>query len=102
MRPARPRSGWSFPLRAHLLVLVVGTLLPTLALTAVLVQRVISDGREAIRRQLLEAARAQATIVDGELLGTIHALRALAESDTLRTGDLDLFRDEARRVQRTP
>ena len=101
MCPARTRRGWSFPLRAHLLVLVVGTLLPTLALTAVLVQRVISDGREAIRRQLLEAARAQATIVDSELLGTIRALQALAESHMLTTGDVDTFRDVARRVQRT-
>ena len=63
--------------------------------------RVIRDGREAVRRQLLEAARAQATIVDSELLGTIRALRALAESEALRTGDLDSFRDEALRVKQT-
>ena len=85
----------------HLLFLVVGTLLPTLALSAVLTLRVIRDGREAVRRQLLEAARADATIVDSELLGTIRALRALAESETLRTGDLDTFRDEAGRVKQT-
>jgi hypothetical protein len=93
--------GWSFPLRTHLLFLVVGTLLPTLALSAVLTLRVIRDGREAVRRQLLDAARADATIVDSELLGTIRALRTLAESETLRTGDLDTFRDEAGRVQKT-
>ena len=70
MRGVSPGGGWSFPLRAHLLFLVVGTLLPTLALSAVLTWRVIRDGREAARRQLLEAARAEATIVDSELLGT--------------------------------
>ena len=101
MRRVSRRTGWSFPLRVHLLFLVVGTLLPTLALTAVLMLRVVRDGREAVRRQLLEAARAQAAIVDSELLGTIRALRALAESETLRTGDLEGFRDEALRVRQT-
>jgi signal transduction histidine kinase len=85
----------------HLLFLVVGTLLPTLALSGVLTLRVVRDGREAMRRQLLEAARAEAAIVDSELLGTIRALRALAESETLRTGDLDGFRGEAGRVKQT-
>src|SRR4029453_1117659 len=101
MRRISTRTGWSFPLRMHLLFLVVGTLLPTLALSGVLTLRVIRDGREAMRRQLLEAARAEAAIVDSELLGTIRALRALAESETLRTGDLDGFRDEAGRVKQT-
>ena len=101
MRRASSRTRWSFPLRVHLLFLVVGTLLPTLALSGVLTLRVIRDGREAMRRQLLEVARAEAAIVDSELLGTIRALRALAESETLRTGDLDGFRDEAGRVKQT-
>src|SRR5580765_2059402 len=101
MRPVPVLSGWSFPLRAHLLFLVVGTLLPTLALSAALTLRVMRDGREAARRQLLEAARGQAAIVDSELLGTIRALRALAATDTLRSGDLDTFRDEATRVKET-
>jgi signal transduction histidine kinase/CheY-like chemotaxis protein len=101
MRRVSPGGGWSFPLRTHLLFLVVGTLLPTLALSAVLTLRVIRDGRDAVRRQLLEAARAQATVVDSELLGTIRALRALAESDTLQTGDVDAFREEAVRVRQT-
>jgi len=101
MRRVPSRGGWSFPLRAHLLFLVIGTLLPTLALSGFLTLRVIRDGRETIRRQLLEAARAEAAIVDSELLGTIRALHALAESDTLRSGDLDAFREEARRVAKT-
>jgi len=101
MRQGSSRRGWSFPLRAHLLFLVVGTLLPTLALTAVLTLRVVSDGREAVRRQLLEAAKAEAAIVDAELLGTIRALRTLAESSTLQADDLDAFREEAGRVKQT-
>src|SRR5258707_2907109 len=96
-----PGNGWSFPLRAHLLFLVVGTLLPTLALTAFLAERVVRNARETVRHQLLEAARAEASIVDAELLGTIRALSALAESETLRSSDLDDFRDQAARVQRT-
>ena len=75
--------------------------MPTLALSAVLTVRVVRDAREAVRRQLLEAARAQAAIVDSELLGTIRALRTLAEDDALSSEDLDAFREEAGRVQRT-
>src|SRR5262245_21188933 len=101
MRRVSRGTGWSFPVRVHLLFLVVGTLLPTLALSVVLTLRVIRDGREAVRRQLLDAARSEATIVDAELLGTIRALRALAESETLRAGDLDGFREEAVRVKQT-
>src|SRR6516162_5086198 len=80
MRRDSARGGWSFPLRAHLLFLVVGTVLPTLSLSAVLAGRVMGDRRDAVHSQLLEAARAEATIIDSELLGTIRALRALAES----------------------
>src|SRR5215510_8523662 len=101
MRRDSSKGGQSFPLRAHLLFLVVGTLLPTLALSAVLARRVMGDRRDAVRSQLLEAARAEATIIDSELLGTIRALRVLAESDTLRSGDLEAFRDEAARVKST-
>jgi signal transduction histidine kinase/CheY-like chemotaxis protein len=101
MQPEPVRSGWSFPLRVHLLVLVVGTLLPALVLAGVLIQRVVNDGRDAVRRQLLEAARAEASVLDSELSGTIRALRALAESDRLTTADTAGFREQAERIQAT-
>lgn len=99
MRRTSATSGWSFTLRAHLLALVIGTLLPALVLAAVLVRRVVDDNRDAIRRRLIEAARAEATVVDAELSGTVRALQALAQSDRLTRGEIPAFYDEAKRLQ---
>jgi signal transduction histidine kinase/CheY-like chemotaxis protein len=84
-----------------LIVLIIGTLLPALALAAVLVQRVVDDKRQAVEQQLLETARAEAAVVDAELSGTIRALQALAQSERLSTGDFAAFYDEASRLQAT-
>src|SRR5206468_8398175 len=63
-------SGRPLPLRIHLLSLVIGVVLPALIVSGLLVRRVVNDNRTAIDRQLLDAARAQAAIVDRELVGT--------------------------------
>jgi len=81
----------TFSLRAFLLLLVVGTLLPAVVIAAFLARRVAADNREAVERRLLEAARAQAAIVDAELGGTIRALQGIAESDRLTVDDLHGF-----------
>src|SRR5689334_16212856 len=98
-----PRTGVSrhLPLRTHLFLLVVGTLVPMLVLSVVLVQRLVSDNRSAAERRLLEVARAQATVVDAELTGTIRALQSLAESSRLDGPDLPGFYTQAVRVQGT-
>src|SRR5262245_33032675 len=101
MRRASASGGWSFTLRAHLLALVLGTLLPALVLASVLVTRVVSDNRRAVQQRMLEAARAQAALVDSEFTGTIRALQALAESERLSRGELELFYAEASRLQRS-
>jgi signal transduction histidine kinase/CheY-like chemotaxis protein len=85
----------AFSLRAHLLLLVVGTLLPTLVVAGVLVRRVVADNREAVERRLLEAARAEAAIVDAELVGTIRALQGLGQSDRLTADDIPNFYTQA-------
>ena len=87
----------NFSLRTHLLVLVIGTLLPALAVAALLIARVIDDNRVAAEQELMASARAQATEIDRELSGTIRALQGLAQSDHLTTADFGAFRDQALR-----
>jgi len=87
----------NFSLRTHLLVLVIGTLVPALAVAALLIARVVDDNRVAVEQELIATARAQAAEVDRELSGTIRALQGLAQSDHLTAGDFDAFRDQARR-----
>src|SRR6187399_334792 len=95
---AGQRSSRYLSLRTHLLILVVGTLLPALAVAALLINRVVHDNRAAVENQLIASARAQATAIDRELSGTIRALQALTQSDHLTTGALAGFREQAVRV----
>src|SRR5262249_34733006 len=101
MSPPVARSIRTFSLRAHLLLLVIGTMLPALVVAALLVRRVVADNRGAVEQQLLGAARAEAAIVDAELGGTIRALQGLAESDRLTTGDIPAFYSQAQHFKST-
>src|ERR1051326_7084342 len=85
-------------LRAHLLLLVIGTMLPVLIVAVVLMRHVVADNREAVARQLLEAARAEAALVDAELGGTIRALPGLAQSGRLTDRDIVEFLVAAKRL----
>jgi len=91
-------SGRTFSIRAHLLLLLIGTLLPAVVIAAVLVRRVVADNRTAAEHRLLETARAVASVVDAELVGTIRALQGLGESDRLTTGEIPGFHGQARRM----
>jgi len=90
--------GRTFSIRAHLLLLVIGTLLPAVVIAAVLVRRVVADNRTAVEQRLLETARAVASVVDAELVGTIRALQGLGESDRLTTGEIPGFYVQAQRL----
>ena len=97
-RAGEPRT---FSLRAHLLVLVVGTLVPALIVAGFLARRVVADNRESVEQRLLETARDEAALVDGEFAGTIRALQGLAQSDRLSVGDVRGFYSQAERLLRT-
>ena len=88
----------TFSLRAYLLLLVIATGLPVMVLAGVLVSRVVADNRDATERRLLEAARAGAAVVDGELESTIRGLRGLSESDRITNPQLVGFREQAIRL----
>src|SRR5262249_40497731 len=85
----------TFSLRAYLFLLVVGTLVPAVVLAAFLARRVVADNRESVERRLLEAARAEAALVDAELAGTIRALQGLSQSNRLTVDDLPGFYQQA-------
>ena len=96
-----PGPSRAFSLRSHLLLLVIGTLVPALLIAAVLVRRVFNDNRKAVEQRLLETARAAAAVVDAELGGTIRALQGLGESGRLAEGEIPGFYDQAQRLQKT-
>ena len=87
-------------LRSHLKLIVFGTLLPVLVLTAVLIVLHHTQMRRATERGLEETARALSAGVDRELGASIGALEVLAASETLRTGHHQQFDRVARTVLR--
>jgi len=89
------------PIRVHLLVLVLGAMLPGALLTAVVVWRAFASNRAAVERRLLESARVDASAVDREFDRTISLLQALATSPALDRGDFEAFYQEARRIHST-
>jgi signal transduction histidine kinase len=88
-------------LRFHLLILVLGAMLPGALLTGVLVWRAFANNRAASERRLLESARVDASALDREFDSTIRILEALATSPALDAGDFEAFYHEGRRVQAT-
>jgi len=89
------------PLRWHLVLLVVGTLLPVVAFATIVVLRLASHERAVLERNLTRSARALAADVDREMSTTIRTLQALSESEHLDGDDLADFHAEAQRVVST-
>jgi signal transduction histidine kinase/ActR/RegA family two-component response regulator len=88
-------------LRVHLLVLILGAMLPGALLTGFLVWRAFANNRALTERRLLESARVDASALDREFAGAISTLQALATSPNLDRDDLEAFYLEGRRVQST-
>jgi len=91
----------AFPLRWHLMLLVVGTLLPVVLFGAVVAHRLSQSERAAAERRLVQAARDLAATVDREMSSTIRTLSALAASERLERGNLKSFHIQAGRAART-
>src|SRR5688572_19353048 len=89
------------PLKWHLILLVVGTLLPVVAFAGVVLHRLSESERAVAERRLMRSVRDLASLLDREMSGTIRTLSALAESERLDRGDLQAFYAEAARVLRT-
>ena len=85
-------------IQSHLFVLTLGTVAP---LVAVLVAGGVvlwKAERESLEREAIGRTRAAMSAIDTELRGSIAALKALAASKNLDSGDIRAFHAEAQRV----
>src|SRR5262245_51015229 len=101
MKDEAARSRRVLSLRTLLLLLVFATTVPALIVALVLGRRVVTDNRETIERQLVEAARSEARIVDAQLDDTIRVLQGVAQSDELARRQFGIFHAEAARLLAT-
>jgi len=99
--PPAPRARRALALRWHLVLLVVGALLPMVVFAAVVVYRLAESERAATDRRLLRSAHDLSLSLDRELQSTIRTLSALAESEQLDSEDLRAFHAESQRVLKT-
>lgn len=88
-------------IRSHLIVLVLGAVLPVLAFSAVMTAVFWREQRIAFEERFLDRVRAMSIALDRELDGSIRALEVLAQSPYLQSGDLRRFYDYAVRVRAT-
>src|SRR5829696_3561043 len=92
--PTASTAPRALALKWHLVLLVVGALLPLVGFAAVIVYRLAESERAANDRHLLRSAQDLSHALDRELQSTIRALSALAESEDLDGEDLTKFHSE--------
>ncbi len=85
-------------IRSHLVMLILGTLIPVFVFSAIMVVVFSRETRGASERGLVETARALSVAVDQQVLASVAVLQSLATSKHLRPGDLDEFKRGARAV----
>lgn len=89
----------SMSIRSYLIAFVLISILPVLIFSAVMTALFWRQQRAAFEQQFLERVRAMSIALDSELQGYISALRVLAHSAYLRSGDLAGFYAQAARVR---
>ncbi|MEX2145792.1 MAG: ATP-binding protein, partial [Candidatus Rokuibacteriota bacterium] len=87
-----------FPLRYHLVALIVVALVPMVAFAAAIVLDLGRERRASVEEGLQTTVRALAIAVEREIAASIRALEVLATSDLLDRGDLAAFHAQAIRV----
>jgi PAS domain S-box-containing protein len=97
MRRFRERR-FRFPLRYHLIALVVIALVPALIFAGMVVRNLGVEQRESVERGLQTTVRALAIAVEREIGASVMALEVLATSTALDRGDLGSFYEQAMRV----
>jgi signal transduction histidine kinase/ActR/RegA family two-component response regulator len=91
----------SAPLRVHLVLLVVGAMLPVALFGGFVVLRMAEEKKEATTRHLETIASLMAVQLEGRISATLDVLGALAEAEPLHRDDLAAFHVEAQRVLKT-
>ena len=97
----RPGSLRPWPLRWHLALLIAGAILPVVVFSGIIVLRLSSQMEEAIERRLQRSAHLITWTFEREVAASLRTLEALAQSEHLDRGELNAFRGEVLRVQRT-
>lgn len=82
-------------IRAYLALTIIAVLVPVVIFSAVALNMLLHAERKAVLKAVHESARATALIVDRELFAAEAALRALATSNHLVSGDLQRFYEQA-------
>jgi signal transduction histidine kinase len=96
LRPLRHRP---WPLRRQLGLLLLGTVLPLLVFSALLVTQLAREVQRDVERRLLFSARTMSAHLEREVQDVVDVLERLARSERLAAGDLEGFREEALQVR---
>lgn len=89
-------------IRTQLLFMSAAILLPMMLAVGVALAKIQDSEREAALRGLRETVRATALIVDREVQGSLSALKVLADSPHLHTGDFRGFYAQAHALDQPP
>ncbi|GGC62283.1 hybrid sensor histidine kinase/response regulator [Undibacterium terreum] len=89
-------------IRTQLMLIATATLLPVVVFSAVALNLLLDAERNAALKNVGEAARALALMVDGELGRADSALRVLSTSRALAEGDMRSFHAQAKSADRGP
>ncbi|OKH46982.1 hypothetical protein NIES2101_24360 [Calothrix sp. HK-06] len=89
------------PLKWHLVLLVVGSLLPVALFAIFVVHKLSAEARTASEHRMLLAARDLSQDVEREVSTTARTLQSLAASEQLDKGNLKAFHAEVRRAAMT-
>lgn len=89
-------------IRTQLLLVATAVLIPVIVASALALERIREGERQASLRGLKETVRATALIIDGEMQGSLSALKALSLSRTLETRDLKAFYEQAAAFNQLP
>ena len=86
-------------IRSHLMILVLGAVLPLFAFSAAMTTIFWREQRRSVEERFLERVRAMSIALDRELDGQIEVLNVLAQSELLRSANIKEFYEYARRVR---
>src|SRR4051812_38238969 len=86
-------------LRSRVFQLTLGMVVPSILLAAVLGYFLVEHEREVFRQGALDRNRSFTIAVDSEVRGHMLTLTALSASQSLASGNMRAFYDEAVRVQ---
>jgi len=86
-------------IRSHLMILVLGAVLPLFAFSAAMTTIFWREQRRSVEERFLERVRAMTNALDRELDGQIEVLSVLAQSELLRSAKIKEFYEHIKRIR---